>query len=125
MLLEQHGLVIDDEGELLDELLDMELTERQLEEKLLDSLLDEQLKLLQLLEIQLRLEDGKLLEQHGLICEQGEQLQDELLDTELFDGEEDEKLHECILDELHSLLLLVEIQLKLEDFRLLEQHELL
>ena len=124
MLLEQHELVKDDEGELLDELLDVELTEGLLEEKLLGNLLDEQLKLMQLLEIQLYLDDGKLLEQHGLIFEEGEQLQDELLDAELFDGEEDEKLHEFLLDELHSLLMLVEIQLKLEDFRLLEQHGL-
>ena len=70
--------------------------------------------------MQLKLEVGKLLEQHGLICEEDGELQDELHDGELLDGEMDEILHDFIFDELQLLLKLVDIELELEDFRLLE-----
>ena len=68
-LLEQLGLLFEDDGELNEDLLDRELFDRDIDEKLLDFILDEQLILLQLFEMQLKLELGKLLEQQGLILE--------------------------------------------------------
>ena len=56
LLLEQQGLLNDDDVELQDKILDKELSEEQLNDKLEDFILDEQLGLLQLSEMQLRLE---------------------------------------------------------------------
>ena len=92
------------------------------------------LELLQHLEIKLKLEVGKLLEQHGLICEEDGEQHEELLDGELFDaileegelfeGEEQETLLETQLGEIdvelqdeHFMMMLEEWQLddKLND----------
>ena len=56
LLLEQQGLLNEDDVELEDKILDKELSEEQLKDKLEDFILDEQLGLLQLSEMQLRLE---------------------------------------------------------------------
>ena len=72
------------------------------------------LELLQLLEMELKLELSKLLEQHGLTLEEDGELQDELLDDELFEGEMEDKLQEFRLDELSILLKLEDMQLRLE-----------
>jgi len=55
LLLEQQVLKHDEDGELLDELFDLELFDWELEEVLLESLIDEQLKLLELLDRLLKL----------------------------------------------------------------------
>ena len=72
------------------------------------------LELLQLLEMELKLELSKLLEQHGLTLEEDGELQVELLDDELFEGEMEDKLQEFRLDELSILLKLEDMQLRLE-----------
>jgi hypothetical protein len=72
------------------------------------------LELLQLLEIELKLELGKLHEQQGLTLEEDGELQDELLDDELFEGEMEDKLQGIRLDELSILLKLEDMQLRLE-----------
>jgi len=54
--------------------------------------------------MQLKLELGKLLDRYELISEEDGELHEELHDGELFDGELDEKLLDCILDELQMLL---------------------
>jgi len=84
-------------------------------------MLEEQLKLLLLIELELKQDIRELLELHKIICDDSEELEDLLQDGEQIESEIDEELHECILDELHILLKLVEIQLKLEDTLLLEQ----
>jgi len=56
LLSEQHGLGYEDDGELLEELLNLELFDGELEEQLLDNSLEEQLIILELSEIQLSLE---------------------------------------------------------------------
>ena len=91
-LLEQQGLVYDDDGELHEILVDKELSEGQLDEKLLDISLDEQLKLLQLIEWSLQLEVGKLLEHDEIMHEEDTLLHEEQLDIKLFDKEVDDKL---------------------------------
>ena len=55
-LLEQLGLLNDDDVELQDKILDKELSEEQLNDRLEDFILDEQLGRLQLSEIQLKLQ---------------------------------------------------------------------
>ena len=84
-------------------------------------MLEEQLKLLLLIELELKQDIRELLELHRIIFDDSEELEDLLQDGEQIESEIDEELHECILDELHLLLKLVEIQLKLEDTLLLEQ----
>jgi len=84
-------------------------------------MLEEQLKLLLLIELELKQDIRELLELHKIIFDDSEELEDLLQDGEQIESEIDEELHECILDELHLLLKLVEIQLKLEDTLLLEQ----
>ena len=79
-MLEQHGLENEEDGELHDKLLDCELFEGEGEEKLLHFVFDEQLKLLQLVELQLKLEHTLLMEQHGLSKEEDSELLEELLD---------------------------------------------
>jgi len=78
-------------------------------------MLEEQLKLLLLIELELKQDITELLELHKIIFDDSEELEDLLQDEEQIEREIDEELHECILDELHLLLKLVEIQLKLED----------
>jgi len=78
-------------------------------------MLEEQLKLLLLIELELKQDITELLELHRIIFDDSEELEDLLQDEEQIEREIDEELHECILDELHLLLKLVEIQLKLED----------
>lgn len=121
LLLEQHEYAWDDEGQLSEELQDKELLEELIEEKLQENMLEEQLKLLLLIELELKQDIRELLELHDTIFDDCEQLEDSLQDGELFESDIDEELHECMLDELHLLLKLVEIQLKLEDTLLLEQ----
>lgn len=104
-----------------EELLDVELSDGQLEEQLLDNPLNELHMLLQLSEIQLKLELTKLHELHGLMIDEDRQLHGELLDGELSEGDMDEKLVDIILDELHKLLELSEMLLKLEQERLQEE----
>lgn len=84
-------------------------------------MLEEQLKLLLLIELELKQDIRELLELHKIIFDDSEELEDLLQDGEQIESEIDEELHECILDELHLLQKLVEIQLKLEDTLLLEQ----
>ena len=67
------------------------------------------LELLQLLEMELKLELGKLLEQQGLTLEEDGELQDELLDDELFEGEMEDKQQGFRLDKLSLLLMLEDI----------------
>ena len=62
----------------------------EIEEKLLDSILDELHLLLQLLEMELKLDLSKLLEQQGLTFEDDGELHDELFDGELLDGKLEE-----------------------------------
>ena len=66
--------MIEEDGELQEELLDGQLLDGQLEDSLLHVLLDEELKLLQLLEILLRLQLPSLLEQQGLLFDEDEEL---------------------------------------------------
>jgi len=80
LLLEQQGLLKDDDKELQDNNFDIELSEEQLNETLQDVSLDELLGLLQLNEMELKLEVCKLLEQQGLLSEEDGQLQDELIE---------------------------------------------
>ena len=54
--------------------------------------------------MELKLELGKLLEQQGLVWEEGGGLQDELLDDELIEGEMEDKLQGFRLDQLPILL---------------------
>ena len=97
LLLEQQWLKHDEDGELLNELLDAELLDGELEEILQDSLLDEQLLLLELIEVQLKLELCIPEELHGLTRDDDGLLHEKLL--------QDIELLLCILlQELHILL---------------------
>jgi len=85
-----------------------------LEEHELERPLDEKLMLLQEEETPLQLEVGMLLEQQGNNCEDDRLLQDELLVFELCEKEEDDKLHDFLLDELEEQLKLDDMLLKIE-----------
>ena len=74
---------MEEEIKLQEELLDGELSERQLEEKLLLCPLDEQLELLQLFEMLFKLELSPLLEQQGLVHDDDGELHEILVDKEL------------------------------------------
>lgn len=83
------------------------------EDQQLDISLDELHSLLQLNELQLKLELCLLLEQQGLKHDKDGELVYELVDAELLDGELEEILQESLLDEQLILLELIEEQLKL------------
>lgn len=85
-----------------------------MEEHELERPLDEKLMLLQEEETPLQLEVGMLLEQQGNNCEDDRLLQDELLVFELCEKEEDDKLHDFLLDELEEQLKLDDMLLKIE-----------
>jgi len=124
-LLEQQGVNFEDDGLLHDELYDLELFDKEKDERLHDFLLDEletQLHdfLLDELETQLKLDEMQLglelwllLEQHGIISEDDTELQEELPDLKLEDGQLEDSLLLCVLEEELILLLLTEKLLQL------------
>jgi len=124
LLLEQQGLKHDKDGELVDELVEAELLDGQLEEKLQERLLDEQLILLELMEVQLKLEVCILEELQRLSKDEDGLLLEKLVDWLLHERELQERLLHISLEQLLVLLELHEIQLKLELCLLLEQHGL-
>jgi len=65
MLLEQHGIISEDDAELQEELSELKLEDGQLEDSLQLCLLDEELKLLLLSDKLLQLKLSLLLEQDG------------------------------------------------------------
>ena len=97
-----------------EQLLDRELLYEDGEDQLHDISLDELHSLLQLNEVQLKLELCLLLEQQWLKHDEDGELLNELLDAELLDGELEEILQDSLLDEQLLLLELLEVQLKLE-----------
>jgi len=121
-LLEQQGVNFEDDGLLHDELYDLELFDEEKEERLHDFLLDELETQLKLDEMQLRLELWLLLEQHGIISEDDTELQEELSELKLEDGQLEDSLLLCVLEEELMLLLLTEKLLQLGLWLLLEQH---
>ena len=123
-LIEQHLKLLEDVGELQDELHDEELFDRQLDDSLQQDFVDEQLELLLLLEKSLEDELRKLLEQQGLSKDDVGELSEELLDKELFEGLLEEKLLLCSLDDKLKLLQLQSTLLKLELMLLLEEQGL-
>lgn len=124
LLKKQQEIVTDSDGDEQEQLLDGELFEEDGDDQVHDLSLDELHLLLQMNELQLKLELCLLLEQQRLKSEDDGELQDELLDTELLDGELEETLLDDLLEEQLILLELSEMQLRLGLCRLEELQRL-
>jgi len=94
MLLEQHGIIFEDDGELQEELSELKLEDGELEDSLQLCVLEEELMLLLLSDKLLQLKLSLLLEQHGTFNDDDCELHEEHPDWKLHDGElEDSLLH--------------------------------
>jgi len=95
-LLEEHGLMNEEDGEMQDELEELELSDWQLEDMLLDLLLEEKLKLLELLDMLLKLELNLLLELQEHLVDDNWEEHDELSEGELLDVQLDDLLEDLL-----------------------------
>ena len=101
----------------------------ELEEEMLEELGEEELndisELLELFDIELKLDVGKLLEQHGLLCEEDGEGKEELEDEELFDDKLQEQLYDSTLFDIEEHERQLEMRLDDIEVELQEDKQLL